>query len=94
MELIASSQSRILDRVKKWYMSSILSYTQIHFLNKKSINMKYFLEWTLYIKIVLKKMFIYTWANPIVIQLKKEKHNETMFNDKAMVGHLQATTKS
>ena len=56
--------------------------------------MKYFLEWTLYIKTVLKNMFIYTWANPIVIQLKKEKHNETMFNDKAMVGHLQVTTKS
>ena len=76
-------------------MSSILSYILINFSNKKSINMKYFLEWTLYIKTVLKKkMFIYTWANPIVIQLKKEKHNETMFNDKAMVGHLQVTTKS
>ena len=25
---------------------------------------------------------------------KQDKLNETMFNDKAMVGHLQATTKS
>ena len=53
-------------------MSSILSYTQINFSNKKSINMKYFLEWTLYVKNVLKKMFIYTWANPTIIQLKNE----------------------
>ena len=72
MELIAGSQLRILDRVKKWYMSSILSYTQINFSNKKSINMKYFLEWMLYVKTVLKKMFIYTWANPTVIQLKNK----------------------
>ena len=72
MELIAGSQLRILDRVKKWYMSYILSYTQINFSNKKSINMKYFLEWMLYVKTVLKKMFIYTWTNPTIIQLKNK----------------------
>ena len=59
MGLIAGSQSRILDRVKKWYMSSILSYTLINISNKKSINMKYFLEWTLYDKTVLKKKCLF-----------------------------------
>ena len=95
MELIVCSQSRILDRVKKWYMSSILSYTQIHFLNKKSINMKYFLEWTLYVKTVLKKnVYLYMDQSYSYSIEKRDKHNETMFNDKAVVGHLQVTTKS
>ena len=94
MGLIAGSQSRILDRVKKWYMSSILNYTQINFSNKKSINMKYFLEWTLYDKTVLKKnVYLYMDQSDNYSIEKQDKHNETMFND-IVVGHVQVTTKS
>ena len=94
MGLIAGSQSRILDRVKKWYMSSILSYTLINISNKKSINMKYFLEWTLYDKTVLKKnVYLYMGQSDSYSIEKQDKHNEIMFND-IVVGHLQVTIKS
>ena len=56
--------------------------------------MKYFLEWTLYDKTVLKKnVYLYMDQSDNYSIEKQDKHNETMFND-IVVGHVQVTTKS
>ena len=57
--------------------------------------MKYFLEWTLYDKTVLKKnVYLYMGQSDSYSIEIQDKHNETMFNDKVVVGHLQVKTKS
>ena len=64
-------------------------------MREQSINMKYFLEWTLYVKTVFKKnVYLYMGQSNNYSTEKRDEHNETMFNDKAVVGHLQVTTKS